>query len=94
MRLHRLRHSTTKLSAGRIAGFDFARDPLDAKRPMQTVRGDHEEGHRSQAERRWQAQRKLLESRYDLSPKLDPDGQDVARQAAARRADGPAGRRA
>ena len=29
------------------------------------------------------AQRKLLESRYDLTPKLDPEVEDVARQAAA-----------
>ena len=35
------------------------------------------------------AQRKLLEGRYDLEPKLDPESQDVARQAAVRRPDGP-----
>ena len=40
------------------------------------------------------AQRKLLESRYDLDAEARSRGEDVARQAARRRADRPAGRRA
>src|SRR4051812_5029242 len=56
---------------GEIQGFDFARDPLDAKRPMQPseeiVKKDIADKPAVMA-----AQRKLLESRYDLTPKLDP----------------------
>jgi len=56
---------------GEIQGFDFARDPLDAKRPMQTVdeivKKDIADKPTVMA-----AQRKLLESRYDLTPHLDP----------------------
>jgi cytochrome c peroxidase len=55
---------------GRIAGFDFARDPLDAKKPMQSP----EEMMKSDMEMKPKVnelQRKLLESRYNLTPKLD-----------------------
>ena len=40
------------------------------------------------------AQRKLLESRYDLKPKLDPEADDVPRQAAAASGRRPGCRRA
>jgi cytochrome c peroxidase len=56
---------------GRGLGFDFARDPLNAKRPMQTF----DEIMKEDAAARpgvMDAQRKLLESRYDLTPRLDP----------------------
>jgi cytochrome c peroxidase len=56
---------------GRGLGFDFARDPFNAKRPMQTadeiMQADTAEKPAISA-----AQRQLLESRYDLSPRLDP----------------------
>jgi cytochrome c peroxidase len=61
----------TQPEDGKINGFDFARDPLNAKRPMQTA----EEIMREDIAARpgvMEAQRRLLESRYDLTPKLDP----------------------
>jgi cytochrome c peroxidase len=61
----------TQPEEGKIKGFDFARDPLNAKRPMQTfeeiMRMDVADREKVMA-----AQRRLLESRYDLTPKLDP----------------------
>jgi cytochrome c peroxidase len=56
---------------GAIEGFDFARDPLNAKQPKQSA----EEIMRADIAMKEQvmaAQRKLLESRYNLEPKLDP----------------------
>jgi cytochrome c peroxidase len=56
---------------GRITGFDFARDPLNADKPFTTF----EEVKSQETANRpavMAAQRKLLESRYDLTPKLDP----------------------
>ena len=56
---------------GQVLGFDFARDPFNAKRPMQTaeeiMQADIAEKPAVTA-----AQRRLLESRYDLTPRLDP----------------------
>jgi len=55
---------------GKISGFDFYRDPLNAKTPMQTF----EEIMKADEEAKpkvMEMQRKLLESRYDLTPKLD-----------------------
>jgi cytochrome c peroxidase len=56
---------------GQATGFDFFRDPLNAKRPMQTfeetMKADVGEKPKVMA-----TQRKLLEARYDLTPKLDP----------------------
>ena len=56
---------------GRITGFDFARDPLNADKPFTTF---EEVKSKESADRPavMAAQRKLLESRYDLTPKLDP----------------------
>jgi cytochrome c peroxidase len=54
---------------GKITGFDFARDPLDAKKPGQTF----EETYKADAEAKpgvMSQQRKLLESRYILEPKF------------------------
>lgn len=55
---------------GRVTGFDFARDALNSKRPMQTfeeiMRADVAERQKVR-----QRQRALLESRYDLTPRLD-----------------------
>jgi cytochrome c peroxidase len=56
---------------GRITGFDFARDPLNADKPFTTF---EEVMSKESAQRAdvMAAQRKLLESRYDLTPTLDP----------------------
>jgi cytochrome c peroxidase len=57
---------------GKILGFDFARDPLDARKPMQLptelMKLDVEMKPKVMA-----LQRKLLESRYDLKPRLDAE---------------------
>ena len=58
-------------AAGRETGFVFARDPHNAQRPFQTfeeaMKADVAEKPAIAA-----AQRKLLESRYVLTPRLDP----------------------
>ncbi len=55
---------------GKMLGFDFARDPLNAKRPMQPaeeiVKSDTADKPKVTA-----AQRQLLEQRYNLTPRLD-----------------------
>jgi len=55
---------------GQATGFDFVRDPLNAKRPMQTfdevMKADVADKAKVMA-----AQRKLLETRYVLAPRLD-----------------------
>jgi cytochrome c peroxidase len=56
---------------GRELGFDFARDPFNAKKPMQTF----DESMKADVAEKpgvMDAQRKLLQSRYDLTPRLDP----------------------
>jgi cytochrome c peroxidase len=56
---------------GRITGFDFARDPLNADKPFTTFNEVMKK--ESAARPKVMAdQRKLLESRYDLKPRLDP----------------------
>jgi cytochrome c peroxidase len=55
---------------GRITGFDFARDPLNADKPFTTF----EEVMQKESAARpagAAAQRKLLESRYNLEPRFD-----------------------
>ena len=56
---------------GMINGFDFYRDPLNAKKPKQTF---EETMQADVAEKPavMDLQQKLLESRYDLTPRLDP----------------------
>jgi cytochrome c peroxidase len=56
---------------GRMLGFDFARDPLGAERPMQTF-DEIFKAESGAKQAVMAAQKKLLEQRYDLSPKLDP----------------------
>jgi cytochrome c peroxidase len=56
---------------GRPEGFDFARDPLNAKKPMQTF-DEIMKQDVADKPKVMDTQRKLLERRYDLSPKLDP----------------------
>ena len=57
---------------GKMKGFDFSRDALGAKKPMQTfeetMKQDVADKPKVMA-----AQRKLLEERYNLEPKLDPE---------------------
>lgn len=56
---------------GKMLGFDFYRDPLNSKRPFQTF----EEIMRMDIAAKpgvMALQRRLLESRYDLTPRLDP----------------------
>jgi cytochrome c peroxidase len=57
---------------GQITGFDFYRDPLNAKRPMQTPEEIMKEDI-AMKPKVMAAQQKLLESRYNLEPKLDPE---------------------
>ncbi|PSJ16380.1 cytochrome B6 [Nitrosomonas supralitoralis] len=57
---------------GKLLGFDFYRDPLNAKKPMQTF----EETMKSDIAQRPEVsktQHKLLQSRYDLTPRFDPE---------------------
>jgi cytochrome c peroxidase len=56
---------------GEMRGFDLARDPLNAKRPMQTADEIMKEDIAAKP-KVMEAQRNLLESRYNLTPKLDP----------------------
>ena len=77
---------------GQITGFDFARDPLNAKRPMQTSEEIMKEDVATKP-KVMAAQRKLLESRYNLEPKLDPEakmsrGKPLAVGPTARLAEG------
>ena len=68
---------------GKVTGFDFSRDPFGAKKPMQTF----EETMKADIDAKpgvMAAQRKLLESRYNLTPRQDPSATDVPRQAASR----------
>jgi hypothetical protein len=57
---------------GAVKGFDFYRDPLNSKKPMQDpddiVRQD-----KADKPKIMDAQRQLLEKRYNLTPKLDPN---------------------
>ena len=64
--------SGTQPKQGRITGFDFFRDPLNAAKPNQSP----EEIMKTEIANKpkvMAAQRKLLETRYILQPKLDPD---------------------
>ncbi len=62
----------TQPDSGKMEGFDFARDPLNSKRPLQPaeeiMKNDIAEKPKVRA-----IQQKLLEQRYDLKPRLDPD---------------------
>jgi hypothetical protein len=61
----------TQPKAGKVSGFDFARDPLNADRPNQPP----EEIMKKEIANKpnvMAAQRELLEARYILEPKLDP----------------------
>ena len=57
---------------GKVLGFDFARDPLNAKEPMQTFE-EILAADVAGKPKAMQTQRELLEARYNLQPKLDPE---------------------
>jgi len=59
-------------NAGRITGFDFARDPLGAEQPF-TMLGDVMKKEGDARPQVMAAQRQLLESRYNLNARLDPE---------------------
>jgi cytochrome c peroxidase len=56
---------------GKMKGFDFARDPLNSDEPMQDPKSIVKKETAAKPAV-MEAQRKLLESRYDLTPKTDP----------------------
>lgn len=60
-----------QVGKGKMDGFDFARDPLGSEKPKMTLaevmKTDIDAKPKVMAQ-----QRKLLEARYDLTPKLDP----------------------
>lgn len=57
---------------GKVKGYDLSRDPLNAKAPNQDPEDIKKADMAAKAEVT-AAQRKLLESRYDLTPKPDPE---------------------
>lgn len=57
---------------GEVRGFDFARDPLNAKFPMQSPDAIMKEDIAAK-EGVMAAQRRLLETRYNLTPRFDPE---------------------
>lgn len=57
---------------GQILGFDFYRDPLNAKHPKQTFQETYEADVAAKPGV-METQRKLLASRYNLEPRLDPE---------------------
>src|SRR5207302_9726164 len=56
---------------GQFLGFDFYRDPLGAMKPGMTFEDFFKAGV-ANTPKAMATQRKLLESRYNLEPKLDP----------------------
>ena len=62
----------TQPKAGRLAGFDFSRDPLNADAPFQNT-DEIREREEAAKPNVMAAQRELLEKRYNLTPKLDPN---------------------
>jgi len=56
---------------GQMLGFDFYRDPLGAMKPGTTFEDVYKAGVAGKP-KAMATQRKLLESRYNLEPKLDP----------------------
>ncbi len=58
-------------NAGRLTGFDFARDPLNSDKPFTTL-AEVMKKETAARPKVMAAQRRLLEARYDLKPRLDP----------------------
>lgn len=57
---------------GKMLGFDFYKDPLNAKKPMMTFEEIYQ-ADVADKPKVMQTQRSLLELRYDLTPRLSPD---------------------
>jgi len=57
---------------GQMLGFDFVRDPLNAMKPFQTFQEIYEADVAARPKLK-AAQLALLASRYDLTPRLDPE---------------------
>jgi cytochrome c peroxidase len=57
---------------GRVLGFDFARDPLNGDRPFQAF-DEIMKKESADRDKVMAMQRKLLETRYDLAPRPDPN---------------------
>lgn len=57
---------------GKISGFDFSRDPLDAKKPLQTFEETKQADVAAKA-KVMALHEKLLQNRYVLTPKSDPE---------------------
>ena len=57
---------------GQMRGFDFYQDPLGAMKPGMTFEDAYKAGVQAKP-KVIEAQRQLLQSRYNLTPKLDPD---------------------
>lgn len=79
-------------NGGKLAGFDFARDPLNSEKPFTTfaevMKKESEAKPKVMA-----AHRKLLEARYDLTVRVDPNvtmarGKPICVGPTARLADG------
>src|SRR4051794_31136451 len=62
----------TQPQEGQVTGFDFYRDPLDSKKPMQSP-DEIKAADKEAKPKVMEAQRELLEKRYILTPKLDPE---------------------
>ncbi|HEY6262983.1 MAG TPA: hypothetical protein VIW47_15410 [Nitrospiraceae bacterium] len=61
-----------QLRDGKASGFDFYRDPLGAEKPLQEP-DEMMKTDKANKAKVIETQRKLLERRYHLEPKLDPD---------------------
>lgn len=57
--------------AGQVKGFDFYRDPLNAKKPMESA-DEIMMKDKADKPKVMETQHQLLEKRYNLEPKLDP----------------------
>jgi len=62
----------TQPKEGKLAGFDFARDPLNSDKPMQSAQEIMEKEIAAKP-MVMAKHRELLESRYNLEPKFDPE---------------------
>jgi cytochrome c peroxidase len=62
---------STQPKAGKVSGFDFYRDPLNSDQPMMKFEDIMKKESANKAAV-MNAQRTLLESRYNLTPRLDP----------------------
>jgi cytochrome c peroxidase len=63
---------TDQTDEGQMRGFDFYRDPLGAMKPGMTFEDVYQAGVEAKP-KVMATQRKLLEARYELKPKLDPE---------------------